>query len=85
MIARYRALWSVSPGTTDPLAPFGVVTLAAGGSEGSPQNMAAIRSAQTGGYNVLPNPAMPATFLAQVFAVAMHMFRPCDAPNPTPV
>ena len=36
-------------GTTDPNAPFGVVTLASSGSEGGP-NMGAMRQAQTGSY-----------------------------------
>lgn len=34
MIDFWRKSWSVTPGTTDPMAPFGVVTLASGGSEG---------------------------------------------------
>ena len=44
MIAAWRRYWSSTPGTTNPLAPFGIVTLAAGGSEGHGQNMAAMRS-----------------------------------------
>jgi hypothetical protein len=28
MVADWRAVWSATPGTTDPLAPFGVATLA---------------------------------------------------------
>ena len=46
MVADWRAVWSATPGTTDPLAPFGVATLAAGGSEGNAGHMAAMRSAQ---------------------------------------
>ena len=34
LVSTWRALWSQTPGTTDPDAPFGVVTLAASGSEG---------------------------------------------------
>ena len=34
LVSEWRALWSRTPGTTDPMAPFGVVTLAASGSEG---------------------------------------------------
>lgn len=35
MVASWRALFSAEAGTTDPLAPFGIATLAAGGSEGA--------------------------------------------------
>eukprot|EP01043_Picozoa_sp_COSAG02_P078030 COSAG02_NODE_17371_length_1009_cov_1.520879_1_plen_56_part_10 len=34
MVNLWRKTWSKEPGTTDPLAPFGIVTLASGGSEG---------------------------------------------------
>jgi hypothetical protein len=64
LVREWRALWSATPGTTDPLAPFGVVTLAASGSEGG-HNLGSMRLAQTAGYGVLPNPLMPNTFLAQ--------------------
>ena len=67
LIARYRELWSSTPGTTDPLVPFGIVTLSAGSSEGSGQHMAGMRWSQTGNYGVLPNPIMPAVFMAQGF------------------
>jgi len=36
LVASWRAAWSKTPGTTDPLAPFGIVTLASSGSEGGP-------------------------------------------------
>jgi hypothetical protein len=61
LINGFRALWSATPGTTDPLAPFGAVALPSGGSEGGP-NMGAMRLAQTLGYGVLPTPAMPNTW-----------------------
>jgi hypothetical protein len=60
----FRAIWSETAGTTDPKAPFGIVTLASSGSEGGP-NMGAMRLAQTAGYGVLPNAALPNTFFAQ--------------------
>ena len=66
LIRGWRAAWSATPGTTDPQAPFGVVTLASSGSEGGP-NMGAMRLAQTAGYGVLPSPALPNTFLAQAY------------------
>jgi len=39
MVASFRALFSATPGTTDPLAPFGIATLPYWEAEGSPQNM----------------------------------------------
>ena len=45
----------IHTGTTDPNAPFGIVTLASSGSEGGP-HMGAMRQAQTAGYGVLPGP-----------------------------
>ena len=65
LITGWRAAWSKVPGTTDPLAPFGVVTLASSGSEGGP-NFGTMRIAQTMSYGVLPTPTMPNTFVAQV-------------------
>ena len=64
LIRQWRALWSRTPGTTDPLAPFGIVTLAASGSEGG-SDLGSMRLAQTAGFGVVPNAAMPSTFLAQ--------------------
>jgi hypothetical protein len=50
------------------LAPFGVVALPKSGTEGNP-NIELMRWAQTGGYGVLPNNAMPNTFLVQSYDV----------------
>lgn len=66
LINGWRAAWSKVPGTTDPLAPFGVVTLASSGSEGGP-NFGTMRIAQTMSFGVLPTPTMPNTFLAQAY------------------
>ena len=55
LINGWRAAWSRVPGTTDPLAPFGVVTLASSGSEGGP-DFGTMRIAQTMSYGVLPTP-----------------------------
>ena len=66
LITGWRAAWSATPGTTDPLAPFGVVTLASSGSEGGP-DFGTMRIAQTMSYGVLPTPSMPNTFLAQAY------------------
>jgi hypothetical protein len=67
LVARYRAAWSVEPGTTPADAPFGIVTLAANTNEGSGQRVAGMRWSQTGNVGVLQNPIMPRTFLAQLF------------------
>ena len=64
LVRGWRAVWSETANTTDPLAPFGIVTLASSGSEGGP-NMGAMRLAQTAGYGVVPNPALPNAFFAQ--------------------
>ena len=66
LVALWRKQWSATPGTTDPLAPFGVVTLASGGSEGG-SDIGGMRWSQTANYGALPNPAMPNTFLAQAY------------------
>eukprot|EP00041_Stephanoeca_diplocostata_P008440 m.125345 g.125345 ORF g.125345 m.125345 type:complete len:736 (-) comp17323_c0_seq1:544-2751(-) len=68
LIRQWRLLWSRTPQTTSPDAPFGIVTLASSGSEGANGlAMGAMRQAQTMGYGVLPNPSMPNTFLAQAY------------------
>lgn len=68
LIEEWRELWSATENTTDKLAPFGLVTLATTGGEGANGDaMGAMRLAQTGGYGVLPNAAMPNTFLAQAY------------------
>ena len=66
LVDGWRKAFSATPNTTDPLAPFGIVTLASSGSEGGP-NMGAMRMAQTASYGILPNPDMPNTFLAQAY------------------
>jgi len=69
LVAGWRKVWSATPGTTDPMAPFGIATLASSGSEGGP-HMGAMRQAQTASYGVLPGPAgsgMENTFVAQVY------------------
>ena len=50
----------------DSLAPFGVATIANSGTEGG-NSVGAMHWAQTANYGVLPNPAMPNTFLGQTF------------------
>ena len=68
LVALWRKLWS-SSSATDPLAPFGIVTLASGGSEGAGNHMAHMRWSQTGNYGALPSPPMPRTFLAQAYDI----------------
>ena len=69
MIDLWRKTWSAEEGTTDMLAPFGLVDLASSQSEGHGGNgaMGNFRVAQTGGFGVLPNPAMPNTFIANAY------------------
>lgn len=69
LIALWRAAWSVTPGTTDPLAPFGICTLSSDDSEGS-ADMASFRFAQSGSFGSAPNAAMPATYIAHGYDLA---------------
>ena len=68
LVAGWRKQWSVVKGTTDETFPFGIVSLAAGTSEGHSAAMPAFRHAQTASYGMLPGPAgsgMEKTFIAQ--------------------
>lgn len=66
LVSLWRNEWSAVPGTTDPLAPFGLVTLAAGTDEGG-KDMGSMRWSQTANFGILPNSVMPNTFLAQAY------------------
>lgn len=68
LVGSWRRQWSAAAGTTDAAFPFGIVSLAAGTSEGNANNMANFRHAQTASYGFLPGPAgsgMENTFIAQ--------------------
>lgn len=67
MVSAWREIWSTVDGTTDPVAPFGLVTIAPSGSEGAGHHLSAFRWAQTANYGVLPNPTMPRTYVAQAY------------------
>ena len=67
MVRDWRAVWSAEAGTTDPLAPFGIATLAKGGSEGHSAGMANMRWSQTANYGAWNNHALPNTFGAQLY------------------
>lgn len=85
LVQGWRKIWSETPGTTDPMAPFGIVTLASSGSEGGP-DMGAMRLAQTAGYGVLPSPELPNTFVAQAFDLDDKWgpgAGPCQSDGPT--
>ena len=64
LVTSWRAAFSAQPASTHPEAPFGLVTLAAGTSEGHGQEMPAFRQAQMGGFSHAPNPSMPGVFVA---------------------
>lgn len=70
MVASWREAWSATPGTTDSLAPFGIATLAAGGSEGASNHMSGMRWSETGNYGHWDNAALPNTFGSQEYAKA---------------
>ena len=58
LVRGWRAAWRA------PELPFGIVTLAAGTSEGHSTSMGAFRHAQTAGCGALPCAALPRTFAA---------------------
>lgn len=64
LVKSWREAFSVRPNSTASDAPFGVVTLAAGTSEGHGADMPSFRQAQMGSYQQTPNPAMPNVFVA---------------------
>lgn len=66
LVAEWRRLWSAEAGTTHPLAPFGLVTLAPSGGEGG-KSIGTMRWAQTAGYGATPNAALPNVFSAQAY------------------
>ena len=66
MVRAWRKAWSATPNTTHPLAPFGVATLASGGSEGG-NDIGGMRWSQTSNYGTLPSPAIPNSFLAHAY------------------
>ena len=68
LITSWREQWSAVPDTTSSMFPFGIVSLAAGTSEGHNKNMGNFRHAQTASYGFLPGPAgsgLESTFIAQ--------------------
>jgi hypothetical protein len=76
MVAEWRRQWSAVPGTTAADAPFGVVTLAAGGSEGHDNKMAGMRWSQTGNYGTV---RVFGQKIALEDAIAFHAFAPLEA------
>jgi sialate O-acetylesterase len=70
LVALWREKWSAQPNTTDPLAPFGVVTLHPRAGWMAAYDYGGMRWSQTANYGRLPNPAMPHTFLAQAYDLA---------------
>jgi hypothetical protein len=67
LVASWREIWSAESGTTDPEAPFGIVSLASGGSEGHDEAIGGLRWSQSGNYGTLPNELMKKTFLAHAY------------------
>ena len=68
LVTGWRQQWSAEHGTTSETFPFGIVSLAAGTSEGHGAAMPVFRHAQTASYGMLPGPpgsGMENTFIAQ--------------------
>lgn len=57
LVTEWQKLWSATAGTTDSLAPFGMVMLASLDSEGaSGLALGTMRQAETAGFGILPPP-----------------------------
>lgn len=80
LVRAFRAAWSATPGTTNPLAPFGITTLSADDSEGA-ADMASFRWAQSANFGVVPNDALPNVFLAHAHDLADPWVNCGDAPQ----
>ena len=63
MVAHWRRMWSLVPGTTDPDASFGIITIADGTEEGNGLNAYGTHWAQSANFGSLPNPAIPNSYL----------------------
>ena len=81
MVQTWRQAWSAVPNTTNPLAPFGVYTLAAGTSEGASNKMGSMRWAQTANHGVVPNEALPNVFIASGYDLGEPWGWQCEAKN----
>jgi len=78
LVQTWRQQWSITPSTTFKMFPIGIVSLAAGTSEGNSMNMANFRLAQTASYGILPGPdgsGMENTFIAQAYDAGDPGFR----------
>lgn len=64
LVNQWRQLWSQNAGTTDPNAPFGLVTLPGSGGEGG-ASIGTMRWAQTANFGTTPNPVLTNVFSAQ--------------------
>jgi hypothetical protein len=66
LVRDWRSYWSTTPGTTDPLAPFGLFTIHPQGCEGA-QQIGYMRHAQTANVGHAPNELLPNVLVAQAF------------------
>lgn len=80
IVTDWRQLWSSTPGTTASNVPFGIFTIAPGGSEGDTNGLPPFRLAQTGNYGQLPSPSLPNTFLIPTHDLG----DPCDKHSSAP-
>lgn len=70
LINTWRSVWSSVPGTTDPKAPFGIVTLADSTDEGWGANVPQMHWSETANVGYAPNSYLPNTFLATAHDLA---------------
>ena len=80
LVSLWRSRWSATPGTTDALFPFGLVSLSTTDSEGA-ADLAAFRFAQVGSWGSMPNPDMPNTWTAHAYDLADPWIL-CEGTNP---
>eukprot|EP01083_Nonionella_stella_P016835 46991_1 len=78
MFTQWRSNWSVVADTTDPMFHVGIVTLAAGTSEGKQPFMGSFRWSQSLNYDILPNPAGENMFIAQGYDIGDPWAKGCE-------
>lgn len=82
LIDTWRDAWSVESGTTDANAPFGIVGISPGDSEGA-SDLGSFRWSQTANYGVVPNARMKNVFYAHTYDLG-DVWAFCNASHDSP-
>lgn len=80
LVRNWREIWSAEVGTTDPVAPFGIVLLADSTDEGWGANVPQMHWAQTANTGFAPNKFLSGTFLATAHDLADPWDDGCKSP-----